>query len=156
MPRNILTVGAIALVMLGAVLGMAVMGAQAMRHLDSLRLSNTDSITWATTQFETDLARFRLVLTQHRLGEADAKLVERRWNSLHPRLGTLKVGAIAGLLKQQDFFKETFAPIEQGMAEMAAAMAQSMPISAKILTVTQRVLMPASSAASWLPPIAKT
>jgi hypothetical protein len=40
--------------------------------------------------------------------------------------------------------------------EMAAAMAQSTPISMKIFTVTQRVLMPASSAASGLPPMAKT
>ena len=46
--------------------------------------------------------------------------------------------------------------VEAGRCEMAAAMPQSTPISTKIFIVTQRVLMPASSAASGLPPMAKT
>ena len=123
MPRSIVTVAAIALVVLGVMAAMGVVGTQAARHLDSLRLTNVDSITWTTSQFESDLARFRLTLAGYRLGHADAKLVERRWNNLHTRLGTLKVGSIATLLKQQQFFAELFDPIQQGMADMAAAVA---------------------------------
>ena len=39
---------------------------------------------------------------------------------------------------------------------ITAAMAASAPISTKIFTVSSRVLMPESSAASGLPPVAKT
>ena len=42
------------------------------------------------------------------------------------------------------------------LREIAAAIAASMPISMKTIMVTRLVLMPASSAASGLPPIAKT
>ncbi len=123
MSRNIVIAAAIGFVVLGAMLAMAVMGTQTAWNLDSLRRNNNDNVTWTTTQFESELSRFRLVLAQHQLGTADAKLVERRWNSLHTRLGTLQVGTTATLLKEQPFFIEHFTPIERGMSEMAAAIA---------------------------------
>ena len=42
----------------------------------------------------------------------------------------------------------------EAQVEMAAETAQSIPIKMKIFMVTQRVLIPARSAASGLPPIA--
>ena len=123
MSRNIVIAAAVGLLVLGVVLAMAVMGAQTAWNLDSLRRNNNDSVTWATSQFESELSRFRLVLAQYQLGNADAKLVERRWNSLHTRLGTLKIGTTAVLLKEQPFFIEHFDPIARGMTEMAAAIA---------------------------------
>src|SRR3546814_355715 len=115
MSRNIVIAAAIGLIVLGVMLAMAVMGTQTAWNLDSLRRNNNDSVTWATSQFESELSRFRLVLAQYQLGNADAKLVERRWNSLHTRLGTLKIGTIAVLLKEQPFFIEHFDPITRGM-----------------------------------------
>jgi signal transduction histidine kinase len=123
MSRNIVTAAVVGLIVLGVMLAMAIMGTQTAWNLDSLRRNNNDSVTWATTQFESELSRFRLVLAQHQLGIADAKQVERRWNSLHTRLGTLKVGTTAALLKGQPFFIEHFTPIEHGMSEMVAAIA---------------------------------
>ncbi len=122
MPRNI-AAAAIGLILLGVMLTMAIMGAQTAWNLDSLRRNNADSAAWLTSQLESELSRFRLALAQHRLGEVDAKLVERRWNTLHTRLGTLNVGAAAALLKEQPFFIEHFDPIEQGMTEMATLIA---------------------------------
>jgi signal transduction histidine kinase len=123
MSRNIVIAAAIGLIVLGVMLAMAVMGTQTAWNLDSLRRNNNDSVTWTTSQFESELSRFRLVLAQYQLGNVDAKLVERRWNSLHTRLGTLKVGTTAVLLKEQPFFIEHFDPIARGMSEMAAAIA---------------------------------
>jgi signal transduction histidine kinase len=121
MPRAITTVAVIGGASLGVMMAMAVVGTQAAWHLEGLRQTNTDSITWNTSQLEADLSRFHLALDEYRLGRIDDAQVERRWNNLQSRLATLTVGTTADLLQQQPFFVEHFAPVRQGVADMAVA-----------------------------------
>jgi signal transduction histidine kinase len=117
------------------------------RNLREIDRHQADSASWLVFQFEHELGRMRLALTEARLGRTDEEDLRLRWEILVSRLAPLKSGEVGAIFKEQPYFRENFAILSTRIDDidrfLAANSGQFIPLLDRIEPMMAEMSPPA-------------